>query len=47
MPDTRQLLTEHARNASETAFRELVTRYADLVYAAAAEQWLVSKYSGQ
>jgi DNA-directed RNA polymerase specialized sigma24 family protein len=30
-----QLLAEYARNSSEGAFRELVTRYIDLVYSTA------------
>jgi RNA polymerase sigma factor (sigma-70 family) len=35
MTDSRQLLTEYSRNSSETAFRELVARYIDLVHSAA------------
>jgi Sigma-70 region 2 len=35
MTDSRQLLAEYARDGSEAAFRELVTRYVDLVYSAA------------
>lgn len=35
MTDSRQLLAEYARNGSEAAFRELVTRYVDPVYSAA------------
>jgi RNA polymerase sigma factor (sigma-70 family) len=35
MTDSRQLLLEYARNGSETAFRELVGRYLDLVYSVA------------
>lgn len=35
MADNHQLLAEYAKNGSETAFRELVERYVDLVYSAA------------
>ncbi len=35
MNDVNQLLREYATNSSEAAFRELVTRYVDLVYSAA------------
>lgn len=35
MTDTRQLLTDYVQNGSESAFRELVTRYLDLVYSTA------------
>jgi RNA polymerase sigma factor (sigma-70 family) len=35
MTETQKLLAEYARNSSETAFRELVTRYVDLVYSTA------------
>src|SRR5512137_3009306 len=35
MTDSRTLLAEYAANGSERAFRELVTRYVDLVYSAA------------
>ncbi len=35
MIDSRQLLAEYARNGSEEAFRELVTRYLALVYSTA------------
>src|SRR5258708_5611909 len=35
MTDSRQLLSAYARNGSETAFRELVTRYIDLVFSTA------------
>ncbi|EEF62829.1 RNA polymerase sigma factor [Pedosphaera parvula] len=35
MTDTQQLLADYVRNGSETAFRELVTRYVDLVYSVA------------
>jgi RNA polymerase sigma factor (sigma-70 family) len=35
MTDSRTLLAEYAANGSEPAFRELVTRYVDLVYSAA------------
>ncbi len=35
MTDSRQLLADYARNGSEEAFRELVTRYLSLVYSAA------------
>jgi RNA polymerase sigma factor (sigma-70 family) len=35
MTDSRTLLAEYATNGSEPAFRELVTRYVDLVYSAA------------
>ena len=31
MTDSQQLLVDYAKNGSETAFRELVTRYVDLV----------------
>ena len=35
MTDTRQLLADYAASGSETAFRDLVSRYVDLVYSAA------------
>ena len=35
MTDSQQLLAEYARNGSDAAFRELVTRYVDLVYSTA------------
>jgi RNA polymerase sigma factor (sigma-70 family) len=35
MTDSHELLAEYAATGSETAFRELVTRYLDLVYSAA------------
>ncbi|NOS69013.1 MAG: sigma-70 family RNA polymerase sigma factor [Verrucomicrobia bacterium] len=35
MMDSQQLLAEYARNGSDAAFRELVTRYVDLVYSTA------------
>jgi RNA polymerase sigma factor (sigma-70 family) len=35
MTDSRTLLAEYVKDGSELAFRELVTRYADLVYSAA------------
>ena len=35
MTDSRRLLTDYAQNGSEPAFRELVSRYIDLVYSAA------------
>lgn len=35
MTETRKLLAEYAENGSESAFRELVSRYIDLVYSAA------------
>ncbi len=35
MTDSRQLLLDYARNGSETAFRELVAHYLDLVYSVA------------
>ena len=35
MNDPRQLVTDYVRYGSETAFRELVTRYVDLVYSTA------------
>ncbi len=35
MTDSRRLLAEYARNGSEAAFSELVTRYVDLVYSVA------------
>ena len=35
MTDCRQLLADYAENGSETAFRELVSRYIDLVYSTA------------
>jgi RNA polymerase sigma factor (sigma-70 family) len=35
MTDTRQLLNDYAKSGSDDAFRELVTRYLDLVYSAA------------
>jgi len=34
-PDSQDLLAEYVRNGSESAFRELVTRYLDLVYSTA------------
>src|SRR5258706_4665883 len=35
MTDSQQLLAEYARNGSDAAFREMVTRYVDLVYSTA------------
>lgn len=35
MTDSQHLLAEYARNGSDAAFRELVTRYVDLVYSTA------------
>lgn len=35
MTDTRQLLADYVASGSETAFRDLVSRYVDLVYSAA------------
>jgi RNA polymerase sigma factor (sigma-70 family) len=35
MTDSQQLLSEYVRSGSDAAFRELVTRYIDLVYSAA------------
>ena len=35
MMDSQQLLVDYAKNGSETAFRELVSRYIDLVYSTA------------
>src|SRR3970040_2335326 len=35
MTDGQQLLAQYAESGSETAFRELVTRYVDLVYSTA------------
>src|SRR5436190_18459727 len=35
MSETQTLLTEYVETGSEAAFRELVTRYVDLVYSAA------------
>jgi RNA polymerase sigma factor (sigma-70 family) len=35
MSETQQLLAEYAKTGSESAFRELVARYVDLVYSAA------------
>jgi RNA polymerase sigma factor (sigma-70 family) len=35
MTDSQQLLAEYAKNGSETAFRELVARYIDLVFSTA------------
>src|SRR5437870_3912437 len=35
MTESRQLLADYAATGSETAFRELVTRYVDLVYSVA------------
>jgi len=35
MSDTQQLLTDYSKTGSEAAFRELVSRYVDLVYSAA------------
>src|ERR1035441_2319692 len=35
MTDSQQLLAEYARNGSDAAFGELVTRYVDLVYSTA------------
>src|SRR5262245_37199473 len=35
MTDTQQLLADYVRTGSETAFRELVKRYVDLVYSTA------------
>jgi RNA polymerase sigma factor (sigma-70 family) len=34
-PDSQELVAEYVRNGSEQAFRELVTRYLDLVYSTA------------
>jgi len=36
MTDTQTLLADYVTNGSEPAFRELVTRYLDLVYSTAA-----------
>ena len=36
MTDSRTLLAEYVKDGSEPAFRELVRRYLDLVYSAAA-----------
>jgi DNA-directed RNA polymerase specialized sigma24 family protein len=38
MTETQELLTTFARNGSEPAFRELVTRYVDLVYSTAVRR---------
>jgi RNA polymerase sigma factor (sigma-70 family) len=38
MTDTNQLLREYARSGSEEAFRELVSRYVDLVYSVAVRR---------
>src|SRR5581483_8915630 len=38
MSDSRELLNEYARNGTESAFRELVVRYIDLVYSTALRQ---------
>lgn len=35
MTDTQQLLADYGKTGSEAAFRELVSRYVDLVYSAA------------
>jgi RNA polymerase sigma factor (sigma-70 family) len=35
MPDSQELLREYVKEGSESAFRELVSRYVDLVYSAA------------
>src|SRR3954464_2851923 len=35
MTDTKSLLREYARNGSEAAFRQLVSRYVDMVYSTA------------
>lgn len=35
MTDSQQLLTDYSKNGSETAFRELVTHYIDLVFSTA------------
>src|SRR5258708_15974259 len=35
MTDSQRLLADFVRNGSEAAFRDLVTRYTDLVYSAA------------
>ena len=35
MTDTQQLLADYVASGSETAFRDLVSRYVDLVYSAA------------
>ena len=35
MTDAKQLLAEYVESGSESAFRELVTRYTDLVYSVA------------
>ena len=41
MTDSQLLLAEYARNGSDAAFRELVTRYVDLVYSTAL--WVVER----
>ncbi|MFO1513848.1 MAG: sigma-70 family RNA polymerase sigma factor [Verrucomicrobiota bacterium] len=38
MTDTQKLLADYVATGSETAFRELVSRYVDLVYSAAVRQ---------
>jgi len=38
MMDANQLLRDYARAGSESAFRELVTRYVDLVYSVATRR---------
>src|SRR5690349_16640854 len=38
MSDSRELLNEYARNGTESAFRDLVARYIDLVYSTALRQ---------
>src|SRR5258708_6740441 len=38
MSDSRELLAEYAQNGTESAFRELVVRYIDLVYSTALRQ---------
>ena len=35
MTDSQRLLVEYAKNGSESAFRELVSRYSNLVYSTA------------
>ena len=35
MNETRQMLDEYIKEGSESAFRELVSRYIDLVYSVA------------
>src|SRR6266568_7955021 len=38
MTDSRSLLAEYAENGTESAFRDLVARYIDLVYSTALRQ---------